>query len=119
MVTMIYDYKRKKSLVFFGSSPMDTIPEVVIPGERSSIMAIDLNDDGKDDLVYITFPERKFNVYWGGSQLDSIPDLIFSPPEYGGWLFRINDFNGDSRNEFAYMGNFQTSNGKTTSIRNV
>ena len=114
---MIYDCSLKQALVFFGGSPMDTTVDVAIPMNLAhSITTIDLNNDGKDDIILAEKNDTALiitmKVYWGGSELDSIPDLIFSPPEYGGTLFRINDFNGDGRNEFAYWGNFETSNSR-------
>ncbi len=114
---MIYDCSLKQALVFFGGSPMDTTVDVAIPMNLAhSITTIDLNNDGKDDIILAEKNDTALiitmKVYWGGSQLDSIPDLIFSPPEYGGTLFRINDFNGDGRNEFTYLGYFESANGR-------
>lgn len=111
---MVHDCNLEQSFVFFGGSSMDTIPDLIIPMEYPVLVAIDLNDDEKDDIVVMHFtPERKFNVYWGGSQLDSIPDLIFSPPsEHSGIHSRINDFNGDGRDELAVYDTFPDSNNR-------
>ncbi len=112
---MIYDCNRKELLVFFGGSPMDTTPDIIIPlGILPSVTAIDLNDDGKEDITITDyFPIRKIKIYWGGSQLDSIPDLVFSPPsEHSGTLFNIKDFNGDGRDELVVYGTFPDSNNK-------
>ena len=114
---MIYDCLLKQALIFFGESPMDTIVDVAIPINLvHSIITIDLNDDGKDEIVLAEESNLSrditMKVYWGGAQLDSIPDIIFSSPEIGFGLFKVNDFNGDGRNEFVYWGYFERANGR-------
>jgi hypothetical protein len=114
---MIYDCELKAALVFFGGNPMDIIPAVIIPINLAhSIDAVDLNDDGKDDIVLSEKEDLalvvKIKIYWGGTLLDSIPDIIFSPiSNRSGGVKNINDFNGDGRDEFVIYDNFETSDG--------
>ena len=108
---LIYDCSENKVSIFFGGSPMDTIPEFEFHIIQRSIVAVDVNGDTKKDIV-ITYQDvagsnqkGKVNVYYGGSLLDTIPDIQFGPPEGKGYRFSLanvlKDFNGDGFEELV------------------
>jgi hypothetical protein len=111
---LIYDCQEKKSYIFFGGNPVDSIPKFIINGGWISFNLIDVNNDNHKDLVIITddiYPNRKVKVYFGGPRLDSIPDLVFSPPpgaiDNFGWFSTVlKDFNGDGRSELVVFDAF-------------
>jgi hypothetical protein len=98
---LIYDCNENRVSIFFGGSPMDTIPEFEFYTVKRSIIALDVNNDQKKDIIVT---DRTVKIYFGGNQLDTIPDIEFHHPVSGqsGWgAFTnvINDFNGDGYNE--------------------
>jgi len=97
---LIYDCNYNRVSIFFGGSPMDTIPEFEFYIAKRSIAALDVNNDQKKDIVIIT---KTVKIYFGGSQLDTIPDIEFYHPEPSqiGWygLNIARDFNGDGYEE--------------------
>ncbi len=108
---LIYDCNEKKVYVFFGGSPMDTIPELEFHILQRSIVAVDVNGDIKKDIV-ITYQDvagsnqkGKVNVYYGGSLLDTIPDVQFGSPDGNGYRFSLasvlKDFDGDGYEELV------------------
>jgi hypothetical protein len=107
---MIYDCAEQKALIFFGSNPVDTIPEFIIDINFKYLMGIlDINDDGMKDILmlYFEYPlydERRIEVYYGGVVIDTIPDFIFNPPDgtksFGSGTV-LKDFNEDGRSELV------------------
>jgi hypothetical protein len=82
-----------RAAVYFGGSPMDTIPDVVMYGEnaldyfgKSVSSAGDVNHDGYDDVIVGAFrydsPSLdnvgKVYIYFGGESMDSIPDVTIT-----------------------------------------
>ncbi len=109
---LVHDCNYKKVLIFFGGNPMDTIPEFefnFIMYQYIFITPIDINDDGKKDIVIVTHENNqdvgKINIYYGGALLDTISDIVFNPPEGASNLFGLTtvlqDYNGDGRDEFV------------------
>jgi hypothetical protein len=100
---MLYDCSQYKAYIFFGGNPMDTIPHLVFNKNFICIHTLDINHDGKLDLIcsYVT-PDQKVRVqiYYGGPSLDTIPDLEFSGPvgsKYAGIrIYDLKDFDGDN-----------------------
>jgi hypothetical protein len=52
---LIFDCKEKKSYIFFGGNPVDTIPKFIIPSQYPPIAVVDINDDNKKDLIFMIF----------------------------------------------------------------
>jgi hypothetical protein len=105
-----------KAYIFFGGDPMDTLPDVIMCGERSVDLfgwsvssAGDMNDDGYDDVIVGAWSSRgtgasypdigRAYVYFGGVAVDSLVDLIMEGEEEGdffGWsVASAGDVNGD------------------------
>jgi hypothetical protein len=102
---LIYDCSEKKSYIFFGGNPVDTIPKFAIASNTSPVAILDLNDDHIKDIVMYDNINKKIKVFYGGKLIDTIPDLIFNPPlgvsnNFGGGIV-IKDFNGDGRSELV------------------
>ncbi len=107
---LVYDCNENKVSIFFGGSPMDTIPELVFHIIQRSIVAVDVNGDAKKDIV-ITYQDvegsnqkGKVNIYYGGGLLDTIPDIHFEAPEGDGYnfgysIYVIKDFDGNNISE--------------------
>jgi len=104
--------------LFFGGSPMDTIPDWTFIGGRGnggsnqSLASADLNGDGWSDVVFGEVYAQEgsswyfgtVRIFFGGPTLDSLPNLIFlalpdPPGPYGpGWFgseVSTGDLNGD------------------------
>lgn len=106
---LIFDCNDKKSYIFFGGNPVDTIPKFIIDSDKPPIAIIDLNDDQIKDIVFYDFNIQKVKVYYGGSKISSSPDLIFNPPPGSSGFGQGNvlkDFNGDGRCELALFDAF-------------
>ena len=111
---LIYDCNENKASVYFGGSPMDTIPEIEfqIPNifRLINAVAVDVNNDEKKDIMFSytiedsTSPTSfsvKVVIYYGGELLDSFPDIFWKFPEVitngGNMLYPLEDFNGDGK----------------------
>ncbi|GJQ61150.1 MAG: hypothetical protein SCALA702_02030 [Melioribacteraceae bacterium] len=109
---LIYDCQSLDISIYFGGSPMDTIPDVQLEIPELYIpydfAVIDLNDDGHRDIVvsYVDSIYADFiRIFYGGNLLDGTSDIIFRAPsgsyQFGGDLFVTRDFNGDGREELV------------------
>ncbi|MDR3666186.1 MAG: T9SS type A sorting domain-containing protein [Ignavibacteriaceae bacterium] len=101
---LIFDCSEKKSYIFFGGSPVDTVPKFFINSNSPPIAILDVNDDSKKDIVFYDFSDNKIKIYYGGSKISSTPDLIFSPPPGASGIGQgsvLKDFNGDGRSELV------------------
>ncbi len=84
-----------KAFVFFGGSPMDSVPDLVLVGPgagayfgRAVCGAGDLNGDGIDDFA-IGAPRTTNGtvyVYFGGRPPDATPDLVIQGLAAGDWF---------------------------------
>ncbi|HEX7320209.1 MAG TPA: T9SS type A sorting domain-containing protein [bacterium] len=75
--------------IYFGSSSMDSIPDLVLKGDFCTafgvaITAGDINGDGWNDIIvgeyaynWLTLDGRAY-IYYGGPLLDTIPDIILN-----------------------------------------
>lgn len=112
---LLFDCNLQKAYIFFGGNPMDTIPKFVFNNiNTSDIKALDVNNDGKLDIILnsINISTGKVNVrvYYGGSILDTIPDLEFSGPAgskfLGSSLNILKDFDGDGHSELVVFDDY-------------
>ena len=110
------DCNQKKEYIFFGGPSPDTIAafSFLTPNTNrgpndyySPSAAVDVNADGKKDLVIITSYSGSTTafIYLGGKNLDTIPDIIFTP-SYEGWRydcspFPLGDFDGDGKEDIV------------------
>jgi len=82
--------------IYYGSSSPDTIPDVVITGNkqyrqlgRIIATAGDVNKDGFDDIIvglpYLGngFDNSYVYIYYGGADMDTIPDVVIEKMAYG------------------------------------
>ena len=109
---LIYDCKELTLSLYYGGSPMDTIPdlELEIPGLFLTLdmETIDLNNDNYKDIVVSALDSSwtfHVNVFYGGALLDNQRDLVFNGPEgskqYAGIMHVMKDFNGDGKEELV------------------
>ncbi len=107
--------------VYFGGSPMDTLPDVVLgpgyPANRIGTACRDFNGDGYSDLaLYWHFPDSSSYgyydsdvVYFGGPDMDAVPDLFLKrwdgvTPSLSYKTMACGDFNGDGLGDIAGTG---------------
>jgi hypothetical protein len=99
-------------LLFFGDSPMDTIPDLVFEGNTlftNSGGVGDVNGDGYSDVcIDIWIPDSTTSyahLYYGGQNMDAIPDLVLQNElgESTGAIRGIScgDFNGDGYSDIV------------------
>jgi len=100
--------------VFYGGSPMDTIPDLeFIPYAICAGGIGDVNDDGYNDLAMY----KRFNsdpleshtvVYFGGAGVDTLPDVIlegaYTPDTRCNSMFSHADVNGDGIEDIVCEG---------------
>jgi hypothetical protein len=93
-----------KAYVFYGGSPFDTIPDLVITRPESTgfhiaICVKDINNDGFDDLVLGSQHRNEVSIFLGGNPMDTICDYKIRGPGGGavfGCAISSGDVNGDS-----------------------
>ncbi|MBK7377518.1 MAG: T9SS type A sorting domain-containing protein [Ignavibacteriales bacterium] len=114
---LVYECNRQVAGIYFGGSPMDTIPEfeIYFPEDITAFLGfllLDINGDNYEDIIvdYVANSRTYAKGFYGGSILDTIPDLILTPPE-------------GASNYFAYglhsLKNFDGSNHSTLVTRDI
>lgn len=121
--TVIPGWWLGKAHIFFGGSPMDTQPDVILTGAAngSSVINVssigDFNADGYDDVIVAQAnPVSGLNgvkIFYGDSLMDSLPDLILETrPGYSfaDAVAYAGDVNGDTYDDcitgdYSYNGN--------------
>jgi hypothetical protein len=101
-----------KGFVFFGGSPMDSLPDleftgITYCGSNFELAGGDLNNDGFGDLIVgstsFYYPEiARLAVYFGGADVDTIPDFeIVASDSFALRVAFLGDMTGDGWAEFA------------------
>ena len=114
---LFLDCDKRTISLFMGGNQIDTTPAMIWGARYNkkifSFVSIDVNHDGKEDLLvsYQDSFKNEFEVlgFYGGNQLDTIPDFkLPSPPlatnETWGYRMQKNpDFNGDGYPDLFLM----------------
>ncbi len=114
-ILMTANVAETKAIICFGGSPIDPVPDVVIPiwtpetyFGLSSSSAGDVNNDGYDDLIlgtstYWPIEQGEARIYYGGASMDSIADYSVLGPPYNVFGFSVAgdaDFDGDGYSDY-------------------
>lgn len=106
--------------IYYGSSSPDTIPDVVITGNKhycrlGNVIASagDVNKDGYDDIIAgLPFNGNSpngisyVNIYFGGAIMDTIPDVIIEKMAFGFGtsVASVGDLNNDGYDDVMIGG---------------
>jgi len=101
-----YDSWAVKGYIYFGGTPMDTLPDLILNGEAGEGCQVchgDLTGDSIPDIIigqtYGNGGRGIAQVYFGEPAMDSLPDMIMSGRVVGeefGMAVACGDLNGDS-----------------------
>jgi hypothetical protein len=114
-----------RAYLFLGGSPMDTIPDVVMPGGSDNEYsgwsvsdAGDVNHDNYDDVIGgaygYTYDDTtnagKIYLFYGGSPMDNSPDFVADAgraeaDHFGFSVSSAGDINSDSYDDFLVGAN--------------
>lgn len=100
-------------LLFFGGSPLDTIPDLIfydysVGGSGGGVG--DVNEDGYSDFcISLRLPDSTLShayIYFGGPDVDNIPDVTLQDHWGGGvlescYVLSHGDYNGDGYSDIA------------------
>jgi hypothetical protein len=97
--------------VYFGGSPLDTIPDLRFDSLNGRLSNIgDIDGDGSDDLVLSgrSTTRWKVGLYYGGNPLDTIRDLTFGYDSLGsaGYSVHGHDLNGNGTDDIVTWTSF-------------
>jgi hypothetical protein len=107
------DFADDTAWVYYGGSPMDTNPDLVMWGwVTHAAPAGDINRDGYDDLITscdFSFSDAgRVLIFYGGPSFDSLPDarvnnwdFPYYMDHFGMAIAGLGDFNGDGVDDFA------------------
>jgi hypothetical protein len=93
-----------KAFIFFGGSPMDTIPDVILAGDRDGDAYVkvcgvrDVNSDGFDDIVLSSHGMEGVRLFFGGDPMDTTYDVLLMNNvtySYANSVSPAGDVNGD------------------------
>ncbi|MFN8207953.1 MAG: FG-GAP-like repeat-containing protein [Bacteroidales bacterium] len=106
-------YDAGRAYVYFGNEQMDTLPDIVLNGEKAEICfggsvsgAGDLNKDGYNDFMIGAYRYEhggRLYIYYGGSNPDTLPDLTVISSSGGN---PVEDINQDGYDDLLIKNAF-------------
>jgi hypothetical protein len=101
---------RGRALIYFGGSPMNNIPDIILSGEAAGDLfgcsvsdAGDVNRDGYSDVIVgaegNSSQRGKAYIFYGGASMNNVADVIMSGStagdRFGYSVSEAGDYNGD------------------------
>jgi len=91
----------RKLEIYYGGQILDTIPDVVLNSENSTVKPVgDVNADGYSDVMVIQ-NQAPVRIYFGGNPMDTLADMVLYDESAFQEGAGLGDVNGDDFPDFC------------------